>query len=169
MQALITYFVQLCLLRRTPQDLPASEALFWVTLVVYLCAGLLIGLIGGLNPVVSLLQGGVELALLLGLLNLSLSATRHLARFTQSATAVLGTGALISFIAAIPLAWSPGVSEESDAATLGAVLLLVLVVWSIVVTGHIIRHTFNVSLGTGVLLAVAYEILSITVISWLFG
>ena len=76
---------------------------------------------------------------------------------------------MISFIAAFPLGLSPSGSEASDAATLGAVLLLVLVVWSIVVTGHIVRHTFSVSFGQGVLLAVAYEVLNISVIGWLFG
>ncbi|HYN79517.1 MAG TPA: hypothetical protein VES73_17175 [Lamprocystis sp. (in: g-proteobacteria)] len=167
--ALITFFIQLCLLRRTPQDLPASDALFWLVLAADLCAGLLIGLVGGLGLGISLIQGGTQLALLLGLLYLGLYFTRHPGRFTQSATALLGSGALISFIAAMVLTLNPTGSEESDAATLGAIMLLVLMVWSIVVTGHIARHTFSISLGQGLSLAIAYEVVAVSLIAWLFA
>jgi hypothetical protein len=166
---LITFFFDLCLLRRAPQDLPASDSLLWVTLAADLCAGILVGLASGMSLALSLIQGGAEVAMLLGLLHLGLYLTGRLRRFTQSATALLGSGALISFIAVLPLALNPTGSEDSDAATLGAVLLLALVVWGILVTGHIIRHTFNLTLGQGVGLALAVELLTISVMGLLFG
>ena len=169
MLTLITFFLDLCLLRRAPQDLPASDALFWVTLAADLCAGLLVGLASDMGLGLSLIQGATELALLLGLLHIGLYFTGRLGRFTQSATALLGTGALISLIAVLPLALHPTGSEDSDAATLGAVLLLALVVWSIVVTGHIVRHTFNLTLGQGVGVALAVELLTISAMGLLFG
>jgi hypothetical protein len=58
---------------------------------------------------------------------------------------------------------------ETDAAALGAVLLLALMVWSVVVAGHILRHTFGISLAQGVAIAVAFQILAIGLLGGLLG
>ena len=169
MQALIRFFIELCLLRRAPQDLPASEALFRVALGTNLLAGLLVGQVSGQPVLSSLVQGIAELALELGLLYGALRLTGHLGRFTQAGTALLGTGTLIAVVALAPLALNPTGSQESDAAALGAFLLLLVVVWNLLVSGHIVRHTFGISLGQGVAVAVGYEVLAITLISMLFS
>ena len=168
-QALIRFFVDLCLLRRAPQDLPASTTLFRAVLTADLFAGLLVGLISGQPFLSSLVQGIAELSLQLGLLYGALRLTGHLGRFTQAGTALLGSGALIALAALGPLALNPTGSTESDAAALGAFLLLLVVVWNLVVTGHIVRHTFGISLGQGIAVAVGYEVLAVTLISVLFG
>jgi hypothetical protein len=168
-QALIQFFFELCLLRRAPQDLPASDALLWTLLIADLVVGLLVGLVAGMSVGASLIQGGVELALMLGALYAALSLTRHPRRFTQSATALLGAGALIGLLALVPLGLNPTGSDETDAATLGAVLLLALIVWNVVVNGHILRHTFGITLGQGAAAATAFEILAITLLGGLFG
>ncbi|WP_295585272.1 hypothetical protein [uncultured Lamprocystis sp.] len=169
MQALITFFVELCLLRRGPQDLPAAPVLFWVTLVTDLGAGLLMGLVSGLSLGLGLVQGIAELALTLGLLYAGLYFTGHLGRFIQSATALLGSGALIGFLAVLPLSMNPQGGDPSNVAALGAFLLLTLVAWSMVVTGHIIRHTFGISLGQGVALAIIFKVSAVLLIGKFLG
>jgi hypothetical protein len=168
-QALITFFAELCLLRRAPQDLPASDALLWVVLVLDLFVGVLVGLSSGLSLGPSLFQGLMELALLLGVLYGGLAFIHHPGRFTQAATALLGSGALIGLLALMPLALNPTGTEDTETAALGALLLLALVAWSILVTGHIVRHTFGITLGQGTAIAVAFEFLAIALISALFG
>ncbi|MBN2887262.1 MAG: hypothetical protein JXM75_11210 [Chromatiaceae bacterium] len=169
MQALIRFFIELCALRRAPQQLPASEALFAVVLAADLVAGLLVGLMAGQGPGTSLLQGLAEIALMLGALQLALRIFKHPRRFLQAATALLGSGALIGLLALIPLSMNPTGSATTDLAALGAVLFLALVVWSLVVTGHILRHTFELTLGQGVAIAVAFEILAVALIGTLLG
>lgn len=168
MQALIRFFAELCLLRRAPQDLPASETLFRLALAVNLLTGLLLGLVTGQPLLASLTQGIAELALELGLLYGALRLTRHLGRFIQAGTALLGSGTLIGLVALFPLTLNPTGSEESEAAALGAFLLLVVLAWNLVVTGHIVRHTFGIRLGQGIAIAIAYEFLAITLIGSLF-
>jgi hypothetical protein len=168
-QALIRFFVELCLLRRAPQDLAAADSLLWVVLAADLLAGVLVGLASGLGFWSSLAQGIAELALQLGLLHAALRITGHLGRFTQSATALLGSGALLGLLALVPMGLSATGGEASNAAALGAFLLLVLVVWNLVVTGHIVRHTFGLSLIAGVAVAITYEVLAIVLIAILFG
>jgi hypothetical protein len=76
---------------------------------------------------------------------------------------------VIGTIALIPLSFNPTGSEESDLAALGALLLLVVFVWSVVVTGHILRHTFQISLGQGAAIAVAFKVGVVLLIGLAFG
>lgn len=167
MQALIRFFFDLCLLRRAPQDLPASTTLFWVVLAAALTVGLAVGLAAGLPLGASLIQDILETGLMLGALYAGLYFTRHPGRFIQAASALLGTSALISLAALIPLSLNPTGSEETDAAALGAVLLLALMVWSVVVAGHILRHTFGITLTQGAAIAVSFQILAIALLGGL--
>ncbi|MFB1486787.1 MULTISPECIES: hypothetical protein [unclassified Thiocapsa] len=158
MQALILFFVELCALRRTPQDLPASEILLAVVALASLVVGVMIGLVAGLSIGASLAQTLFELAMTLGALFVALRLMRLDARFFQSATALLGSGVVIGAIALIPLSFNPTDSQETDLAALGALLLLVVFVWSVVVSGHILRHTFQITLGQGAAIAVAFKV-----------
>ena len=64
---------------------------------------------------------------------------------------------------------SPTGTEPTDLAALGAFLLLAIVVWGIVVTGHILRHTFSITLGQGSAIAVAFQIVVVTLVTSLFS
>ncbi len=169
MQALIRFFVELCLLRRAPQDLPASDMLFRLMLILDLLIGVLAGVAAGLSAGSSLIQGAVEVALMLGALYLALYLSRHPGRFIQSATALLGSGALIGLLAVVPLSLNPTGSDQTDAATIGAIMLLALMIWNIVVNGHILRHSFGITLAQGAAAATAFQILAIALMGILFG
>lgn len=169
MQALITFFVELCLLRRPPQDLPASELLLSLVLLVDLIVGVLVGVTAGLGWLTGLAQGIAEVFIMLTALYAALAQLRLRQRFVQAATALLGSGALLGLAAIIPLSMSPTGTEPTDLAALGAFLLLAIVVWGIVVTGHILRHTFGLTLGQGAAIAVAFEVVTVTLVTTVFG
>lgn len=169
MQALILFFIHLCALRRAPQDLPASETLFALALIADLLTAMLVGLITGLSGLSGLVQGSAEIALMLAALYAVLTLLKLGTRFLQAATALLGSGALLGLLALIPLSLNPTGEETTDLATLGAFLLLALVVWSIVVSGHILRHTFAITLGQGAAIAITFEVGTIILVRLLFG
>jgi hypothetical protein len=157
-QALILFFVELCALRRTPQDLPASDVLLVVVGFASLLVGVLVGLVARLSLAASFGQSLAEIVLMLGVLAGALRILGLQARFIQSATALLGSSMVIGTLALIPLSFNPTGTQETDLAALGALLLLGLFVWSVVVAGHILRHTFRISLGQGAAIAVAFKI-----------
>ncbi|WP_295404012.1 hypothetical protein [uncultured Thiocystis sp.] len=169
MRALLIFFVELCALRRAPQDLPASAILLWLMLFADLFAGLLVGMTAGISLWASLLQGIVEIALMLAALTVALQLMKRPGRFLQAGTALLGSGALLGLLALMPLSLHPTGSQETNLAALGAFLLLGLVIWGVVVTGHILRHTFGLTLGQGAAIAIAFEIAAITLVTGLFG
>lgn len=169
MRVLITFFIELCLLRRLPQDLPASEMLLGLALTADLLVGVLVGITAGLSWLTSLLQGLAEILLMLATLYAALTQLKRRARFLQAATALLGSGAVLGLVAIAPLSLNPSGGQENDLAVLGAFLLLGLVIWGVLVTGHILRHTFAITLGQGAAIAVAFQIVTVTLVTSLLG
>jgi len=166
MNALLKYFVDLCLMRAAPQDLPASGTLLKVTIAANLLVSLLLSLSMQLETAPTLLQGALEIALLLALLWLVLNLTGHNERFIQAASAAMGSSALLG-IAALPLVSLAGSSNE-DLALLAGLSMLALVIWSIVVLGHILRHALDIRHSQGVLAALAYTFASYALMGLLF-
>jgi hypothetical protein len=167
LSARVYFFFELCLLRRAPQDLPASSALLGVTLVADLSAGILLARTAGIAVGVGLAQGLVDVVLTLSLLYSGLSLTRHRSRFAQAATAVRGSGALLGVLALVPVGLLPA-DTESQGAVLGGLLFMALIGWSVLVTGHILRHAFDIALAQGVAIAVAYDVFLYWLVAVLF-
>jgi len=165
---LIQFFFNLCLLRRAPQDLPTSTALFRLVLVADLLAGLLLGFVVDISPLLALAEGVVDVIFSLSLLYLGLRFLDRLPRFQQTATALLGASALLGCVAILPLSLlTDGRSGEQSA--YAGLLFLALIAWAILVTGHILRHSFDLRLGQGVLIAMGYNLIAYTLISGIFS
>lgn len=167
MLVIINFFIELALLRRAPQELPASPALFSVVLVVGLGAGLLLALTAEAGLGSALLQSLLDLALMLGALWVALSLLERRARFLQTATALIGVDTLITLLALLPAGLAQPVNAESGLLALAGMLFLLLVVWSILAAGHILRHAFALTLPQGVAIAVGFDLLSFMIVSGL--
>lgn len=163
MRQLIGLFWEICLLRKTPRDLPRSPVL--LGLVVAL--GLIIDNInlGFAVPAASPGEvAGAVLAhtgLLLGSLAAVLALTGYAARVVQTLTALIGSGLIISLFA-MPLLILSSLSQQLAMAL--ALLLLILNIWSLLVTMHIFHHALSVNRLLAGLLAVGYNLLSFMVI-----
>lgn len=165
---LIEFFIQLCLLRRAPQDLPVSSALLGLALIADLAVGTVLGAVVALSPMLTLAEGLVDVLFTLGLLYLALQLLDRLPRFHQTATALLGAGALLGLLAIVPLSFMSS-GQPSEQSALAGLLFLALLAWSILVMGHILRHSFDLRLGQGVVVAIAYNLLSFFLISVIFS
>ncbi|TVQ85828.1 MAG: hypothetical protein EA400_14660 [Chromatiaceae bacterium] len=164
MLAIAYFFIDLSLLRRPPQDLPASTVLFWLVTLTAFGGGVLLAVTAGSPASVGSAQSVLGLGLMYAALYLGLNLVERTARFWQAATALAGADTLVGLIALLPigLAVSQGGSagEESGALALAGLMFLGLVVWSVVIKGHILRHTFGLTLAQGVAIAVAFDLFS---------
>ena len=164
MLVLIRFFIQLAVLRRAPQDLPASSVL----LVTFAVLSALIGTVNGTQ-----LFGSARAALGANLLDLLLTMVLlfallqfkgHLARWQQTATAFFGLGVLAGLIMLL---------LRAPAATLGisdlAMLVdLVLAVWLHVALGNVLRHALEIPLLAGVMIVLSYTVLAFNLIARVF-
>ena len=149
--ALIRPFVDICLLRTGPQDLPASSTLLGLTLAAYTLSNLVGGIVSfGVKDAVaaSLLDTGLLVALTASVL----CAHRLRARVVQTLTALAGCGTLLMLIA-IPLSWVQLSTGPDNQLGLASLMFLALWVWNLVVFGHILRHALSAPLFVGLIVA----------------
>jgi hypothetical protein len=152
-------FLDIVLWRRGPQDLPASKLLLGLAAAGYMLisAAQLAWLDAPseawivfivLDPL--LLAGGTWL--LLRLFN-------RRERFLQTATAVLGAGAVLGAVLIIPTQWLLSALRVVPGSTVAGVAALTLVVAVALVTGRIFKLATDSNLFTGVALALTYFLL----------
>lgn len=161
---LLRLFFDICLLKAKPQDVPVSSALLLLALLLGVVSEVpgIAGSVGGLLPaiIISLLDAvliSVLLYIFLSLMNLS-------SRFVQTATAMFGIGVIINLLM-LPVIRVLDVSpKDSNVMHLGSMLYIALLIWSMVIMGHILRHSFNLRLSSGVLIAVGYFLLINTLV-----
>lgn len=159
-------FLNICLFKRAPQELPASYPLLLTSLVAS-AAGSLIVARSGLDWADALRSALAETLLMLGIIYLMLKLHGHPARWLQTVTAVAGTNAVLVIISLPLLFWLLTVQQRQAEATLPALLFLGLVVWNLAVLGHIFRHALSTYLPLGMLAAFGYYLLSIMLVNWL--
>ena len=166
-KTLLRIFVDLCLIKKGPQDVPDSSVLLKAVFFIYFLSGtLLLSSSVALSEAVA--QSFIE-TLLLGFfvyLLLTFFAVKN--RFNQSVTAIYGSGALITTLS-VPFVFLMGSMTNSEGST-GAVGLIVflIVCWSFVVLANIIRETIQKSLGICLLLTFCYLYLSYQVIQLIY-
>jgi hypothetical protein len=169
---LIRLFLDICLLRRGPQDLPASGLLLGLALLANLVVSVvLLGLeTDWTDAVIQALVGG---AMLLGFLFITLKAAGLTPRFLQTSIAMLGSDALISSFAVPLLAMMVLASPDEKSADFFLLILkivfLMLMLWYVAVMAHILRHALSRPLGIAVALALVYVLASVQIMSMLFA
>lgn len=167
MLQLIRAWFDICLLRRAPQELPASNYLLGLALCCYAAVSLLVSTQSYEFPR-ALLLAGVDLGLLVGFVWLLLYLQGKVARFNQTLSAMAGTGSIMGLVA-LPLLVmaSPETVSGPVPASLVSVWLLLLL-WNLFVMAHIIRHALSTTFLVGVGFSILYAVISMQVITTLF-
>ena len=151
LKALLNYFVDLCLLRTAPQDLPASALLLRMSVALYVVIGVVMIVNSDITVVTAFAVNLFEVLLMLTTLFLGLRLYGRSSRFQQTATALMGSGVLLGLLT-LPLIGGSHQAQSTEA----ALLMLVLLIWNLVVIGHILRHAFDIWFGWAVLIAGLY-------------
>jgi hypothetical protein len=158
-KVLFLAFFDISRLIKRPQDIPESKNLLTLCVIVY----------GFFSILLASLSQPTEKAILVGVLEVALIMLFSLAllqisgkslRWTQTVTALLGTGIIISFIA-FPIyiligIGEPGAHESSTGQSIGLLLLAALACWNIVIMAHILRHALETGFVLAIFLAITY-------------
>ncbi len=151
----------LLVLRRGPQDLPHSEALLagLAATAILLEAVLGTRLLGAGEFSGAALRVGASVGALLGVTWLLLRLHQREARFVQAGSALIAVAIPFAVITALILSMALPIPKDRAAMTgtqmLAGVLSLAVVVWQLLVRGHIFRHAMDVPLARGVTLALS--------------
>lgn len=163
MPQLLRIFWEICLLQKAPQDIPYSRGLFLLLLLIGF-------IIDNLNLNIALpnvmftsviVVVSLHTLFLLGSLSALLVVMGYRLRILQALTALIGTGVIISLFALPVLLIVSRVAN--DPGYFGLILLL-LNIWSLLITAHILRHALSIGFLLAGLLAFGYFMLSIKII-----
>ena len=173
LRALFGVVVDIVLLRRGPEHLPASPALLGCLVVLSIIGTGLMSLVMPVSMPVALGQGIVEAVVVLLWFRTALKAAGKQERFLQTMTAMFAVEVLLRPIV-IPLwgALAPFVSKPDPNTPPPAALFLVTMfigVWAFVVYVRIVRLAFEWPWFLAFLLLVGQFCAVVVVISLLFG
>jgi hypothetical protein len=163
MPHLIRTFWEICLLQKAPQDVPYSRGLLLLLLLVGF-------LVDNLNLNIALPEIAISSVIvvvclhtvfLLGSLSILLTLMGYRARVFQTLTALIGTGIIISLLA-LPVLLI--VSRIATDPGYFGLILLILNIWSLLITAHILRHALSIGFLLAGLLAFGYFMLSIKLV-----
>lgn len=156
MLKLFRVFIDICLLRARPDDLPESSALLGLTLGLYTLTTLALAA-DTLSPASVVLYGLVNSLILAVLTHTFLMLRRFPGRLTQTLTALAGSGALLNLFA-LPL----------GSATQPSFIVIAFLIWSIAISANILRYALAVSLLRGISTSIVYLVITFIVVKSLF-
>ena len=162
---LVRFWLGLCLLRTAPQDGPASAFMLGITLACYVSVSLLV-LAGSYGIQTGVALAFAELVLLAVFVALLLYLTGKLARFNQTLSAMTGAGTLLGLLA-LPLALLAEPSAVNGGQPL-ALAWLILLLWNLIVSAHIMRHALSTNLVVGFAVSLVYMLLTTQLVLLLF-
>ena len=167
MSRLILIWFDICLLRAGPQDLPASRELLGLSMASYVLASFLLSLPG--YPLVAAGQLALmDASLVVVFAATTLYLTGKMARFTQTLTALSGTGTLLGLIALPVIQLLTSGEDAGQPALLAGMLWLLLFGWNLLVVAHIMRHALSVNFPMAIGIAIVYTLVAIQIINALF-
>jgi hypothetical protein len=177
MKILLEMLRDLVLMRRGPQDLPYAPNLLGALLIAAIVLDVAMqGLMPGAQrpSLAAMLATAAQSNLLLLALPYVLLRLRKLdSRFVQTGIALLGTGMVLQLLA-LPAVFLVGpLDPAATAATpgqgIGALMLMGLLLWLLLVQGHILRHALEVRFAIGVLLALSFVVVQLALKALLSG
>jgi hypothetical protein len=150
-----------------PEDLPDSGFLLGFSLAAYLSLQVFLALILFGPSVILVKTLALDIALLTFCLWALLKLSGYLVRFRQTLTALLGTSAVLSFISAPFSLWRQYMINIGSDAALPGTIVFAIMLWSLVVDGHILSRTLSKPFGVGLFASVIYFFLHAFVLSQL--
>jgi hypothetical protein len=164
MLALLEAFLKIALRRLGPEDLPDSRFLLILVGVIYAVMQVLVALpVFGPGPAI-LLTAVLDVVILCGCLWALLRITGYPERYGRTLTAIFGTGALLTLLI-VPLnLWIEAAATPERPALLPSAGIIAVVIWSVIVNGHIIARAISAQFAMGLAVAVSYFLLNYLVI-----
>lgn len=157
---IILRLIDICLFRAGPEDVPARTGLLQMALLAYLLVGVAINLLDT-SWTLSLTVSIADLIILLAFIWLLLRGYQHLPRLNQTLTALTGCGVLLGILVMPFLAVFYQYEETESMASVLLLLLMAMMLWSLMVTAHILRRALDCSAPVAVGWTVVYVIVSI--------
>jgi hypothetical protein len=163
-QQLLKIFLNICLFRAKPEQIPFSPFLMLLAIISYILADMWVSLVHQ-SVSKAILVVTVETAMLLGFTYAGLWIRDFPNRLVKTVTAVAGTSAIFT-LGRYP--WMTLLqSQPKGHISIASLFIMALMIWNVAVLGHILRSALNLPSWAGAGIAVLYFIFYIKVLTLL--
>ena len=153
-------FCKMCLLRYRPQDIPASRELLALSIVLYFLLDLILANLDE-NITHALPAAMVDTMFLLVFVLLLMLLCRKVNRWTQTVTALAGTGIVFGLLLMPAVIALPVPDAMTAMQQILSIVLYLVLIWYVVVLAHIFRHAMSSSLALGVFISIIYLLMGV--------
>ncbi len=157
-KTLFTSFVEICLFRRGPQDLPASGFFLGIIFAISILISFLLNLIN-LPIQHTALAVMINVLIVVSITWLILKLYNKPMRFVQTLTAQMGAGIIISVVATPVIVMLAYAEDHNINMTAPVMLWFGLFIWELAVTAHILRHALSTTFIQGFLMSILYPLI----------
>jgi hypothetical protein len=159
---IILRFIDLCLFRASPSDLPASYNVLKITLLSYFVLAVIVNQLDttwNISFIISL----ADVLLMVIIAYLLLNYRGLQSRYTQTVTALAGAGCCMLIVGFPILWWFFQIDSEQQEVSFAMLLMVALLLWSLMITAQIFRQSLEIKAGTATLITLAYVTVSIMI------
>ncbi|HHA18146.1 MAG: hypothetical protein DRQ39_08295 [Gammaproteobacteria bacterium] len=157
---IVMRFVEICLFKAGPEDVPVSHWLLKITLLMYFIVGVVISRIDSAWDA-SLFTSLTDILVMIVVTGLLLQFRGFKARFQQTVTAMAGAGSCLGIVGIPVVLLFNQVSEQERLSSFAMLLMIALMFWSLMVTAHIFRRSLDIKPGAAAVLTIGYTIVSL--------
>lgn len=157
----LRYFINLCLLKASPQDAPSSVTVQYFAIFAYWAAGATLTSLSQ-SYLAAVFIAFIQTILVLFFINLALWIRKFPERITQTVTAFTGSGFIVTLIAFPVIGWMSQPDMASN--ILFSAFWVALVIWETIIVANIFRHALDIPIfvSIGVALILMYMSFAIT-------
>jgi hypothetical protein len=153
MLEIVRLFYDICLFKKSPQDVPFSPFLTRLTLIAYAVISFLT-LFMSSHWFNALLEMVADIVMLMLFVRIVLAWVHKSERYHQTFCALLGSDCLIT-LAAIP-ATAVMLVPSGDLVVMGFFIVVGLMLWHLAIIAHILSHALSESFGFSLGLSLLY-------------
>ena len=152
------FFFEMCLLKKNPQDLPNSAFLLQFLIAGNIAINFVINIATTTLPV-ALALSVLAVALVYSLTSVLLWTLKFSSRSRKTLIAIFGTDLIIAVPAIGLRYWLHWLETQNLQSDLAIILWILVFIWNLVVTAHILRHALDKPFGMGVIASIGYTVI----------
>ena len=166
MQAIISFYARLTLLRNTPQDGPVSDVLQKLLMTLYLISGTTKSLMF-YDMTRSMASSVIDLLFLILFIRVLLASKQQ--RIHQTLNAMLGVGIILSAVLTVASHNFIVGPDTKTLSSLASIIFFLIFAWVVLIHAHIVRHAMDATLSVGVMISLGYSFVNTIVVMIMLG
>jgi len=160
---LLLQYIHISIFRAAPQDLPGQTVVLWISIAAAFITGVA-GMLFAYDLAEALWRSVLALVIPAAVVFMFLKFRSLESRFNQTFSAMCGSAAVIYVLAFPFMPYFFNADAQTQSGKWLIMLVLIIDVWALLITAHILKNAMNIAFSTGISLSVALMLITLFII-----